>query len=208
MIATELPEGQARYFGPERRHDNYWRQKIAKMSREELEYLLLTDPLTKLPNRRAWEERTPRADETVIMIDVDSLKFINDEVGHSVGDELLREVGGLLQHLTTTQGGACFRLAGDEFLIVLPPDCDAWQLSRVTYLLQSFPERYIGWEDAAGVEWAMTGLTVTYGAGPDLARADAALLQNKQLRHIAGLRAARGERPAGLMIVKMEEHDE
>lgn len=207
MIATESSEGQAHaaYSGPERRECPSLRRAVSRMSREELEHELLVDPLTEIPNRRTWAERTPQVDETVIMIDVDSLKFINDEIGHAAGDELLRQVGSLLQHLATTQNGACFRLSGDEFLLVLPPDVSARQLGRATYLLQNFPKCAIGWKDAAGVGWAMMGLTLTYGVGPTLATADAAMLSNKQLRCMAGLRAARGERPAGLKIERMKD---
>ncbi len=95
----------------------------------ELEQLALRDPLTGLGNRRVLEAtlrdifaRSPidRQDTAVIMCDVDGLKFVNDTMGHEVGDELLAGVGTTLR--AAVQGypnTTVCRVGGDEFCIVV-----------------------------------------------------------------------------------------
>lgn len=82
------------------------------------------DPLTGLPNRLALMEQLERCrtsgppDSTVAVcfIDLDNLKIVNDGLGHSVGDQLLRAVGAeLLEH----HHGSIARFGGDEFVVVL-----------------------------------------------------------------------------------------
>jgi diguanylate cyclase (GGDEF)-like protein len=88
------------------------------------------DPLTELPNRARLHElidaelrRPGRPAVTVLFLDVDGFKEVNDSLGHEVGDDLLRQ---LAERLTgrTRAGDTVGRLGGDEF-VVLCPDCDA-----------------------------------------------------------------------------------
>jgi len=97
--------------------------RSAAASRRALE-LALTDPLTGLGNRRHFDERLraelDRADAgtgvmSLVLIDLDGFKLVNDQRGHEAGDELLQAVAGCLR-----QGGEAFRLGGDEFALVLP----------------------------------------------------------------------------------------
>lgn len=80
----------------------------------------LTDSLTGLANRRALETRlrevTPSS--TLIMVDIDQFKPINDEFGHDTGDEVLRRIGGILLECIRP-GDLAARLGGDEFVLVL-----------------------------------------------------------------------------------------
>lgn len=94
----------------------------------ELERIAITDALTELPNRKAFDsdfnnyterlKRYPERQFGLFIIDVNKLKQVNDEFGHYVGDELLKAVSELLI-------GACrqtdrvYRLGGDEFAILL-----------------------------------------------------------------------------------------
>jgi diguanylate cyclase (GGDEF)-like protein len=88
----------------------------------------VTDPLTGVLNRRGLEERLEhelaaaqarRTPMSVIVIDCDDLKEINDRAGHEFGDALLREVAGVLTR-SLPEGAGAARLGGDEFVVTLP----------------------------------------------------------------------------------------
>lgn len=89
--------------------------------------LASTDPLTELPNRRGWNEWFARLVERAVcderplcvaVVDLDEFKQANDELGHSVGDDVLRTVAEALR--STIRGGDfCARLGGDEFGLLL-----------------------------------------------------------------------------------------
>ncbi|WP_432548068.1 putative bifunctional diguanylate cyclase/phosphodiesterase [Kineococcus sp. SYSU DK004] len=84
----------------------------------------LTDDLTGLSNRRALNQRLragyDRGEEvTLVILDLDSFKQVNDRFGHAVGDELLRRAGVLLRSVAGPEAFVA-RLGGDEFALVLP----------------------------------------------------------------------------------------
>jgi diguanylate cyclase (GGDEF)-like protein len=95
---------------------------------EQMRYLADHDPLTQLPNRRAFmreldrdlttavERNSPLA---LIVLDLDGLKALNDRHGHATGDECLIRVGRLLRTELRPRDQA-FRIGGDEFAILLP----------------------------------------------------------------------------------------
>jgi diguanylate cyclase (GGDEF)-like protein len=95
---------------------------------DELRRLSTTDALTGLYNRRAFHARLReewrrsrryRFPLSLLLIDVDGLKQVNDERGHQVGDRVLRDVAGAIKHtLRETDIGA--RWGGDEFAIIAP----------------------------------------------------------------------------------------
>ena len=87
-----------------------------------------TDPLTGILNRRGLEERLERALEaaqegrmplSLLVIDCDDFKEINDRAGHEFGDTLLREVADVLSR-SLPVGAEAARLGGDEFVVMLP----------------------------------------------------------------------------------------
>jgi diguanylate cyclase (GGDEF)-like protein len=87
-----------------------------------------TDPLTGILNRRGLEERMERALShaqeqrvplSVLVIDCDDFKEINDRAGHEFGDALLREVADVLLR-ALPDGADAARLGGDEFVVMLP----------------------------------------------------------------------------------------
>lgn len=99
-----------------------------KTAEERLHYLAHYDALTGLPNRLLFRDRLDRAmiqagrnsnPVALMYVDLDGFKFINDSLGHRVGDQLLKEVtyriGGCLR-----EGDTLARLGGDEFAVVLP----------------------------------------------------------------------------------------
>jgi two-component system cell cycle response regulator len=92
-----------------------------------LSTMALADPLTELSNRRAMEWELPRqihnarAQSTplsLIMLDVDYFKSINDNYGHQVGDRVLQLLSARLQHNLRLQD-TLFRYGGEEFVVVL-----------------------------------------------------------------------------------------
>jgi diguanylate cyclase (GGDEF)-like protein len=89
--------------------------------------LSVTDSLTGLKNRRAFDERLEIALSvarrtgrpfTVVLMDVDHFKTINDEYGHSAGDDVLRELARLLGRSLRLEDFAA-RYGGEEFVILL-----------------------------------------------------------------------------------------
>ena len=94
----------------------------------QLQSAATTDELTGLYNRRALEERLGaeisrslrhQLRTTVILVDLDRFKNVNDTLGHAAGDRLLVEVGAVLRRECRTLD-VCGRLGGDEFLVILP----------------------------------------------------------------------------------------
>jgi diguanylate cyclase (GGDEF)-like protein len=98
--------------------------------------LALTDPLTGLGNHRHFHERLQHeltdaesagSSVSLVLVDIDDFKHVNDRYGHPVGDRLLGQVAARLR-----QGGESFRLGGDEFAVLLPDieACDAMSVAR------------------------------------------------------------------------------
>ena len=96
--------------------------------RERLEQLASTDALTGCLNRRALTEALERELDrarryslvlTILMVDIDHFKRINDTMGHLVGDTVLRQLGDLLRREVRSVDSAA-RYGGEEFVIVLP----------------------------------------------------------------------------------------
>lgn len=82
--------------------------------------ILRTDALTKLLNRRSYEEylSKPKYPCVVIMVDVDDFKSVNDSYGHAFGDVCLTGIAGILRRVFGS-AGLCFRTGGDEFVVVM-----------------------------------------------------------------------------------------
>lgn len=106
-----------------------WRREChcGRQLQQALSQLAFTDPLTGLPNRRAWDEqlraRTARgAEDTssvcLAVFDVDLFKSINDRFGHIAGDEILCHIGRRLA-AARRESDLVARLGGDEFALLL-----------------------------------------------------------------------------------------
>jgi diguanylate cyclase (GGDEF)-like protein len=114
-----------------------------------LEELSTHDPLTELYNRRKFEDflhyeiiRSARHQRSfsVMMVDLDNFKYINDTFGHPIGDLVLKELALLLRG-GLRKGDVLARLGGDEFAILLP-ETDAQQGMQVAKKLhQSLEDR-------------------------------------------------------------------
>lgn len=98
-----------------------------KLAEERVQFLAYFDALTGLPNRALMNDRLTQAlaaarrrneKVAVLFLDLDRFKFINDSLGHTVGDSLLKEVAQRLKACTRDQDTVS-RIGGDEFIILL-----------------------------------------------------------------------------------------
>ena len=96
--------------------------------RKELERLASTDPMTNLYNRRYFSElattvvklaKRSKLIYSIIMIDIDKFKSINDTYGHAIGDDVIVALAKLLKHNIRESDIVC-RWGGEEFIILLP----------------------------------------------------------------------------------------
>jgi diguanylate cyclase (GGDEF)-like protein len=131
-------------------------------AREELLHLAITDPLTGCHNRRFFEEIERREMErhkrynkplTVVFVDLDRFKHLNDRFGHDTGDNVLRTLGALLRR-SVRQSDSVIRWGGDEFLLLLTCTAD-----EAAIRAQEFKTAFGLERDAAGLP-RETGLSV------------------------------------------------
>ncbi len=158
--------------------------------RGQLQHLSLTDPLTGLPNRRAFETRFPQAQGlaershpvALVLLDIDRFKAVNDRHGHGTGDQVLLALAQSLKALTRRADLAA-RLAGDEFAVLLTDvDADgltAWYDRLADHFRGALQAQGLEVESglSAGQTWLGGGATDSIGAA--LRRADQALYQAK-----------------------------
>jgi len=90
-----------------------------------IEHLALHDALTELPNRHSLQRRIETALQSggvgaLLFLDIDHFKYVNDNLGHRMGDQLIVGVGSVLRDAMRGVNGELFRLGGDEFAIHLP----------------------------------------------------------------------------------------
>ncbi len=102
--------------------------KIHRESKALLKHELITDELTQLFNRRAFasnavKERefcmSSNSDLSVLILDLDDFKLINDEFGHAVGDEVLKGVSQFIKAYVR-KSDSVYRWGGEEFVVLLP----------------------------------------------------------------------------------------
>jgi diguanylate cyclase (GGDEF)-like protein len=105
------------------------REEEARRLKDLFEHQATIDPLTELLNRRGWTELAERVwwraiqnheVVEVFLLDIDHFKLVNDRYGHSVGDQVLRHVAGVLRQ-QTRPGDLLGRWGGEEFILLLHP---------------------------------------------------------------------------------------
>ncbi len=182
LVAYPLAVGIATYRLSRRMSEK--NRMLAALSR--------TDGLSGLLNRISWEQivyvemarcrRSGRA-ASLLMLDIDEFKNINDQYGHPAGDEVIRSVAEIVSR-TVRASDISGRYGGEEFGVVLP-DTD---VDGATVIAERIRQRI---EAAAVAESAPVGCTVSIGiaaaqpevddAGDWIARADRALYEAKRL---------------------------
>jgi len=182
--------------GPrERRTDLETRKQIDAMTPEERANALRFDEKTGLKSHRAFvEEEGSRP--VKVALDMNGLKWMNDNLGHAVGDDALRAVADVI-------GGAHgdgYRLSGDEMAVLAEsPKHAAESLERIRAALK---EVEIVATRPDGTEATFKGLTITAGTGESIDEAFAELNRDKEAAVERGDRSPeRGGRPPGLLEV-------
>ncbi|GAB3874571.1 diguanylate cyclase [Dactylosporangium cerinum] len=126
-------------------------------ARAELRHQALHDPLTGLGNRNLLEEftrsgLTPGVPASVLVLDLDGFKAVNDTLGHAAGDELLRVVASRLR-AHAREGDLVARLGGDEFVVDMRVARQAYPHSHV--VVAGHPPRRVVLRDLADDAVAM-----------------------------------------------------
>ena len=154
---------------------------------EEVYKLAALDALTGLYNRRSGEQRLAseilRAERTgrpltILVMDLDGLKSMNDKHGHAAGDELIRTFAQCLNRAIRGSDLAV-RFGGDEFLVLLP-DC---KLDEVRYVLNRLSGHKMDFQGSSmAISFSAGWANLRSGEGSEalLKRADDALYANKR----------------------------
>ena len=111
------------------RHLERWQRLLElRKSKERLQKMALTDPLTQLGNRATFDMNIKQAaasthrsgiPHSLLMIDLDYFKTFNDNYGHQTGDSVLRSVADAIKD-SARDADICCRYGGEEFAVILP----------------------------------------------------------------------------------------
>lgn len=189
QMEAQMAQAQAAYDELEanRRHLETINAQLA-LANAQLHELATTDDLTLLKNKRAFlaflereYQAAARYDRplSVILLDADRFKQINDRCGHPAGDAVLRRMGELLQS-HTRQTDMAARFGGEEFVYVLPDtdhDGAMTAAERIRVALETFPWQEHPVTASFGVS---TGVATTADAADLIAQADRALYHSKR----------------------------
>ena len=144
----------------------------ARLMAAEMTYQATHDTLTNLVNRREFERRIEQAldsgkklnaQHTMLYLDLDQFKIVNDTCGHIAGDELLRQLTTVMQE-KLRQSDTLGRLGGDEFGVLLE-NCATEQAKRVAdQLLQAISDFHFVWQDKTFPIGVSIGL-ITFSKG-------------------------------------------
>ncbi|MGQ0545173.1 MAG: putative bifunctional diguanylate cyclase/phosphodiesterase, partial [Betaproteobacteria bacterium] len=149
------------------------------------------DALTGLPNRSllhdrlkqaVYAQRTPR-NIAVVFMDLDHFKFVNDSLGHSVGDKLLKAMGERLR-ATLREGDTVGRVGGDEFVLILADQTNEEVIFRAMQRISAKVAEPITVEGKELYVTCSAGISLYPQDGPDvdtlLKNADAAMYRAKE----------------------------
>jgi len=170
-----------------------YRLEDAQSAKDQYEWLATTDPLTNCVNRRGLLDRLEAELERVqrygdalsmMMVDLDHFKKVNDSRGHLAGDEVLRQVGAMLRGEVRAVDMVA-RYGGEEFVILLPETSQPGAMALADRIRDQVAQRDFS-EDGSMLTVTVSIGVTTVGAGelddPEsvLGRVDAALYRAKR----------------------------
>jgi len=123
--------------------------------KKQLEAIRTHDKLTGALNRNYFEEyikHIPRKNYSIMVCDIDGLKFINDSKGHLVGDELIRVASKLIKNNLAPED-KLFRFGGDEFVVFSPNDKMAKLYRDIKFSLEKFNAKEHGFFLSISIGW-------------------------------------------------------
>ncbi|WP_223999172.1 EAL domain-containing protein [Aureimonas sp. SA4125] len=145
------------------------------------------DSLTNLANRTVLSRHLAAAcaegrSVSLLLVDLDGFKDVNDSLGHAVGDEVLKVVAGRLRDIVEDGGLAC-RLGGDEFVVLLEDEADPLSSVDLARRIVATIERPMEVEEQSVYVGASAGISTVAGTGWNvdlpLEQADLALYRAK-----------------------------
>lgn len=151
------------------------------------------DALTGLGNRRAFDEaieselartRRSRQSLTLVYIDLDNFKQVNDRFGHAAGDTVLRDLSKAISHAARAKVDSAFRLGGDEFALLLPGS-DAAEAQAVISRIRELATHAAGstgGSSGSGFSAGIVEYKISESAVQFLHRADASMYAKKSSR--------------------------
>uniref|UniRef100_UPI0023557160 Eco57I restriction-modification methylase domain-containing protein n=1 Tax=Alcanivorax jadensis TaxID=64988 RepID=UPI0023557160 len=193
MADLEQPKQQQRMQevpATERRKDPQTRRRVAEMTQDEMRQALLEDDLTGLGNRRAYEENERKPVQ--VSVDADSLKWINDNMSHGAGDQMLQAIGRAFK----AKGADAYHPSGDEFWVQANTEQEAEQLMQE--VAAELENAIIEFELPNGEVITKRGIGLSYGTAETIEAAERGLQAQKAERERTGQRAGRGETPPGV----------
>jgi diguanylate cyclase (GGDEF)-like protein len=150
--------------------DEKVREKTAK-----LEALAVTDPLTQLYNRRYFTEisnamfamaKRQKEPLSIIMLDIDHFKKVNDTYGHLVGDRVIRRLADVIRKIKRESDIAC-RFGGEEFILLLPKTDKEGARELAERIRMHIASQKVAMEDGAYVTF-----TVSAGVSESILESD------------------------------------
>lgn len=193
LVLALVVMGAALFFGAQRHRT---RLAMACGEREALARIADHDPLTGIYNRRRFEAEAATAlasgaAGSLLFIDIDRFKAVNDQFGHAAGDDLLRGIAQAIR-ASVRSGDVVARVGGDEFAVLIRDGSEELAEDITDRICAAVRERAGTYPCAGGSPSASIGVAAFAGGGEQvaalLARADAAMYVAKRhdARHQAG----------------------
>jgi two-component system, sensor histidine kinase LadS len=169
--------------------------KDLSISNDKLSELSLIDQLTGLGNRRNfdialradWDRaRRDKTTLSLLLIDLDYFKAINDSYGHAAGDAWLRNIASYIKQAANRASDVAVRFGGDEFAVILPNTNQQGAVTIAESLCQAVAQNQVEWQGATlagtisvGVASMIPDTADGFGSQALIANADHALYQAK-----------------------------